>query len=85
MLVVGSTFGGVIIFEIKGDFCRVKVMINVQKPLRRGIFIGTCPNEQSWVPFNYENLPGFCFGCGRLGHNLINCAKSRGGERITRK
>lgn len=25
---------------------------------------------KSWIPFKYENLPMFCFGCGRTGHVL---------------
>lgn len=55
----GSIFEGVINFEIKGDFCHIKVMLNVKKPLRRGIFIGTREDEQKWLPFKYENLPAF--------------------------
>ncbi|MBA0876138.1 hypothetical protein Goshw_026519 [Gossypium schwendimanii] len=23
----------------------------------------------------YENLPMFCFGCGRMGHGLKNCTQ----------
>ncbi|MBA0607493.1 hypothetical protein Godav_019784 [Gossypium davidsonii] len=36
---IGSTFEGIISSEINGDFCRIKVELDVQKPLRRGIFI----------------------------------------------
>ncbi|KAK8346533.1 hypothetical protein V6Z11_A07G224400 [Gossypium hirsutum] len=30
-------------------------------------------SKKCWVPFKYENLPGFYFGCGRLGHSLRDC------------
>lgn len=29
----GSTFDGVLRFEIKGEFCRLRVSLDVQKPL----------------------------------------------------
>lgn len=38
MHTVGSTFGGVLKYESKGDFCRLKVRLEVRRPLRRGIF-----------------------------------------------
>lgn len=41
MHAIGSTFGGVIRFEIKGEFSRIRVMMDVQKPPRRGIFVLT--------------------------------------------
>ncbi|MBA0634059.1 hypothetical protein Godav_025348 [Gossypium davidsonii] len=28
-----------------------------------------------WVPFKYENLPIFCFGCGRMGHGITDCTQ----------
>ncbi|MBA0676917.1 hypothetical protein Goari_018356, partial [Gossypium aridum] len=65
---IGSTFEGIISSEINGDFCRINVELDVQKPLLRGIFILAGMQGKSWVPFKYENLPRFCFGCGRMGH-----------------
>ncbi|MBA0845746.1 hypothetical protein Goarm_023033, partial [Gossypium armourianum] len=38
---VGSTFGGVIKSKVKGEFCRLRVQLDAQRPLRRGIFIST--------------------------------------------
>lgn len=33
----------------------------------------TNPKQKFWVPFKYENLPSYCFGCGRLGQVLRQC------------
>lgn len=72
---IGATFGGVIRSEINEDFCRLRINMDVQKPLRRGIFVSTDDVSKVWVPFKYENLPMFCFGCERLGHGLSNCTQ----------
>ncbi|KAK5840744.1 hypothetical protein PVK06_009647 [Gossypium arboreum] len=29
--------------------------------------------ESRWLPFKYESLPNFCFGCGNLGHGIKEC------------
>ncbi|KAH1121338.1 hypothetical protein J1N35_004498 [Gossypium stocksii] len=71
--VIGVTFGGIIKSEIIGDFCRLRVNLDVQKPLRRGIFVSINPQSRSWVAFKYEKLPNFCFGCGRIGHGIQEC------------
>ncbi|KAK5803401.1 hypothetical protein PVK06_031046 [Gossypium arboreum] len=41
MHAVGATFGGIMRFEINGEFCSIKVQLEVLKPLRRGIFVST--------------------------------------------
>ncbi|MBA0575803.1 hypothetical protein Golob_024952, partial [Gossypium lobatum] len=45
------------------------------RPLQRGIFVSTDAVSKVLVPFKYENLPMFCFGCGRMSHGLSNCAQ----------
>ncbi|MBA0557501.1 hypothetical protein Golob_014569 [Gossypium lobatum] len=35
----GVTFGGVLRSEISGEFCHLRIKLNVQKPLRRGLEI----------------------------------------------
>lgn len=49
--------------------------MDVQKPLRRGIFISKATQEKVWIPFKYEMLLNFCFGCGRIGHGTKECTE----------
>lgn len=53
---VGSTFGELLSSEVKGEFCRIKVLLDVQDQLQRGIFIVLDNGEKVWVLFKYENL-----------------------------
>ncbi|MBA0754055.1 hypothetical protein Gogos_020329, partial [Gossypium gossypioides] len=68
--VVSSPFWIKIGSEVNGEFCRLRIKLNVQKPLRRGIFVSVGNENRFWIPFKYEKLSTFCFGCGRLGHGL---------------
>lgn len=65
---VNSTFGEVLGSEIVGTFFRLKVEFGRSNPLRTGIFISDNGGSKVWIPFKYENLPTFCFYCGKLGH-----------------
>uniref|UniRef100_A0A7N2LGK0 Zinc knuckle CX2CX4HX4C domain-containing protein n=1 Tax=Quercus lobata TaxID=97700 RepID=A0A7N2LGK0_QUELO len=51
-----------------GSFLRMKVTIDVSKPLCRGRRISLSQGEQSWVSFKYERLPNICYWCGCLNH-----------------
>ncbi|KAA3470617.1 reverse transcriptase [Gossypium australe] len=79
---IGSTFGGVLRSEISGDWCRLRVNLDVQKPLRRGIFVSSDNSVKSWIPFKFEKLPVFYFSCGRLDHGLNDCKLSDPAEKI---
>ncbi|MBA0574784.1 hypothetical protein Golob_007032 [Gossypium lobatum] len=70
---IGGTFGGALRSEVSEEFCRLRINLDVQKPLRRGIFVSTDYVSKVWILFKYENLSLFCFGCGRMGHGMINC------------
>jgi hypothetical protein len=52
-----------------GMYMRIKVLIDVRKPLIRGVTMEEGQGEQSyWCNFIYEFLPKFCYSCGLLGH-----------------
>ncbi|MFQ6651840.1 hypothetical protein Gotur_024007 [Gossypium turneri] len=79
---IGVTFGWIIRSEINGEWCRLKINLDVQKPLRRGIFVSVNNKNKWWISFKYEKLPTFCFGCGKLGHGLSGCNSLNPAEKI---
>lgn len=50
------------------SYFRVRVAIEVDKPLIRGTKIRNVRGEVVPIPFRYEKLANFCYFCGRLGH-----------------
>lgn len=52
---------------------RMKVEIQLDKPLRRGIKVRIGSSEPCWLPIAYERLPSFCYCCGKLGHTHKDC------------
>lgn len=54
---------------IAGDFLRVRVEVDVSKPLYRGRKVILDEEEEVWVAFKYEKLPNFCYWCGMVCHD----------------
>ena len=52
---------------------RIKVDLQLDKPLRRGGKIASVEGEKFWISLRYERLSTFCFQCGRLGHDEKHC------------
>lgn len=48
-------------------FYRIRVAIDVSKPLKKGMKLKKNSGEWSTVEFRYERLPTFCFLCGIIG------------------
>ncbi|KAL0000809.1 hypothetical protein SO802_014590 [Lithocarpus litseifolius] len=63
---VGELFGG--------DFLRIRVGVNVTRPLNRGrkVFLGK--DGEVWVTFRYEKMPNFCYWCGMVSHEAKECS-----------
>jgi hypothetical protein len=57
----------------KARIVKIKVWINIEEPIRPGMFIGNTRDGINWVDFRYENLPMFCFSCGLVGHSEDKC------------
>lgn len=53
----------------QAKFIRIKVDLPIDKPLRKGGYINMEDGGRCWITFKYEQLPTFCFICGRLGHD----------------
>jgi hypothetical protein len=62
-----------------GRVLRLKVRLDVRKPLRRGILadLGGDKGER-WCPITYQHLPDFCYICGLIGHVDRVCSKKLG-------
>ncbi|GMN58292.1 hypothetical protein TIFTF001_027393 [Ficus carica] len=61
-----------------GVFMRLRVQIDVSRPLRRGALVQLGSNgAKMWTSFKYERLPDFCFGCGRIGHGRLECVDDK--------
>lgn len=61
-----------------GEFLRVRVILDISKPLIRKKHIIIEDLEPMWVYFTYEKVPNFCNGRGIIGHTLKECALWKG-------
>jgi hypothetical protein len=57
-----------------GQSLRVKIQIDLAKPLQRGRKINV-EGTPHWVTFQYERLPKFCFQCGVICHGKSGCPR----------
>uniref|UniRef100_A0A2N9GDA6 Reverse transcriptase domain-containing protein n=1 Tax=Fagus sylvatica TaxID=28930 RepID=A0A2N9GDA6_FAGSY len=57
-----------------GPCMRIRVLVDITKPLCRGRKILMDNNQERWVSFKYERLPNFCYWCGRVDHGDKDCA-----------
>ena len=62
-----------------GPFLRIRVIIDITKPLMRGKMIQIENLDAGWVVFKYEKLPIFCYFCGILGHQDHECPQLKTG------
>lgn len=58
-----------------GKKLRVKVLLDLTKPLARGRTINIT-GEKFWIPLCYEKLPRICFSCGCIVHAGGTCRGS---------
>lgn len=55
------------------QFIRIRVKMDINKPLKRRMKLKREGGEWSWLNFKYERLSMFCFVCGLLGHSDRDC------------
>lgn len=76
---IGSALGTFIRVDKKNfegswkSFLRVRVLLDITKPLRRKLKMKKEGGSWFWVEFKYERLPNFCFLCGLIGHTEHFC------------
>ena len=69
----------------KYNFMRIRVTIDITKPLYKGWRITMARGVDGWVSFRYERLPIICYGCGMLTHNdrdYTSGSRSRGPQSV---
>ncbi|TXG53141.1 hypothetical protein EZV62_022310 [Acer yangbiense] len=60
--------------ECWGRYIRVKVRINILKPLKRWLRLKLDKTDNIVVVgLKYERLPEFCYACGKIGHGIKEC------------
>lgn len=53
----------------------IRVCIDIQKPLRRGMRLELRDGSRKWVSLQYERLSLFCYYYEIMGHTEVSCAK----------
>ena len=56
-----------------GRIMRIRVVVDITKPLCCGRKIGLNKGGEGWVSFKYKRLPNFCYWCGLLTHGEKYC------------
>lgn len=54
-------------------YARIRVTLDLNKPIKRRMKLKREGGEWSWVNFKYERLSTFCFVCGLVGHSDRDC------------
>ncbi|CAH9083306.1 unnamed protein product [Cuscuta epithymum] len=62
---------------------RIRVCIDLGKPLKRRLVLQKDEGVTFRVRFCYEKLPSFCFLCGIIGHAESHCPRKRRGYEVT--
>lgn len=81
---IGSRIGSVLAVEdpivdnriIRG-FMRVKVSIDITKPLVTGFWVPRKEFPKVWVMLLYEKLQDYCYNCGCIGHDQKECRSEK--------
>ncbi|XP_074374343.1 uncharacterized protein LOC141714738 [Apium graveolens] len=89
---LGDFFGEFLEYDTKNnssiwrEFMRVKVRIDVRKPLKRRKKIVKRNGTEVIINCKYERLGDFCFTCGLMSHTERYCRKflNRGNEEISK-
>ncbi|MBA0602688.1 hypothetical protein Gorai_002859, partial [Gossypium raimondii] len=61
------------------EFMRLKVMINILKPLRRVVKLIDNEGMETIGVIKYERLPDFYYTCGLIGHSFRTCESNKEG------
>ncbi|GAB2235024.1 hypothetical protein Droror1_Dr00004301 [Drosera rotundifolia] len=77
--VIGKKLGRVLQMDIdeqgeaKGSCLRIKIELDIKRPLLRGTMLGMKDGSRDWISFSYEKVSYFCFRCDIIGHRVNEC------------
>jgi hypothetical protein len=77
---IGETVGVVEVVDTDargigwGEYLQMKIRLDITKSLLRGRKINI-EGTSSWIRFQYERLPRFCFQCGAIAHGKAGCSR----------
>jgi len=77
--VVGNTIGALVQAADPeddgegGEFLRIRVMIDIKKPLPRCCKLWSEGEHVGWALLKFERLPNFCYWCGKVTHGENDC------------
>lgn len=82
---LGGTFDGFIDWDRYaarryGVCLRMRVWVNIERPLRHGQMVAVTDGAPLKVSFKYEKLVNMCFRCGRVDHVIFECAQEDNGQ-----
>lgn len=78
----GNFFGEFLVYDPKNnssiwrEFMRIKIRVDVKRPLKRKKKIKRRNGSEFVVTCKYERLGDFCFACGLVTHTERFCRKS---------
>uniref|UniRef100_A0A2N9GXY5 CCHC-type domain-containing protein n=1 Tax=Fagus sylvatica TaxID=28930 RepID=A0A2N9GXY5_FAGSY len=58
-----------------GQAMRIRIRLDVTKPLCHGRKARLEKGRETWISFKYERLSNFCYWCGLLSHSEKDCPK----------
>jgi hypothetical protein len=77
--ILGSSLGKIVHISEGGESAgggqamRIRVNVDITKPLCRGRRAKLEQDKETWISFKYERLPNFCYWCGFLTHTDKDC------------
>ena len=77
---IGNGLGKVVEVDLKdfsldqARFLHVRVVLPLEKSLRRGAVVASPEGDKVCIGFKYERLVGLCFKCGWIGHEARYCS-----------
>ncbi|KAK4254228.1 hypothetical protein QN277_009635 [Acacia crassicarpa] len=79
-ITIGGYVGEVVLAEdpvyngrLLRSFLRVRVVLDLRKPLSSGFWLPRPDGQQVWISIRFEKLQNFCYNCGKIGHENKSC------------